>query len=395
VFSTRIPIDLTPNRLSEALQQVTRDSGSLIDLTLSNPTHAGFDYPPGLLASLAHPRALTYRPQPLGLLAAREAIAADYARRAVVVPPQRIMLTASTSEAYSILFKVLCDAGDEVLVPRPSYPLFEHLARLDVVTAVPYELEYQRRWTLDIDSIERALTPRTKVVLAVSPNNPTGSYVTADELAAVFARCAPRQIAVIVDEVFADYELEPGAAAAAARPIDQSECLAFSLGGLSKSIGLPQAKLGWIAAGGPDSLAAEAINRVEFLCDTYLSVSTPVQAATADLLEAGAPVRTAIQARVAANYQVLRTLVAAVPACQVLAAEGGWYAVVQVPTFSTEEDLVLDLLVNAGVLVHPGYFFDFPRESFLIVSLLVPQARFVAGIGAILRHFDCTQVRPS
>jgi len=347
------------------------------------------------LAPLAHPRALSYRPQPLGLMQAREAVAADYARRAVVVPPERIVLTASTSEAYSILFKVLCDAGDEVLVPRPSYPLFEHLARLDVVEAVPYDLEYQRCWTLDLESIERALTPRTRVLLAVSPNNPTGSYLTPNQLASITALCAPRQIAVIVDEVFADYELEPGAAAAAARPIDQAECLAFSLGGLSKSIGLPQAKLGWIAAGGPGGQIAEAIKRIEFLCDTYLSVSTPVQAATGDLLEAGAPVRAAIQARIAANYRILRTLVAAVPACQVLAAEGGWYGVVRVPSLSTEEDLVIDLLLNAGVLVHPGYFFDFPRESFLIVSLLVSEAEFMAGVGAILRHFDCTQVRPS
>ena len=200
---------------------------------------------------------------------------------------------------------------------------------------------------------------------------------------------------MIVDEVFADYELEPGAARAAGQPLHQTGCLAFSLGGLSKSIGLPQAKLGWIAASGPERLVAEAVEPAGVSCDTYLSVSTPVQAAAAELLEAGAPVRTRIQSRVAANYRTLRTLVAAVPACQVLAAEGGWYGVVQVPSFSTEEDLVVDLLTNDGVLVHPGYFFDFPRESFLVVSLLVPEPEFADGIGRILRHFDCTDVRPS
>jgi alanine-synthesizing transaminase len=395
LFSNRIPRDLTPNRLSAVLLQLTRDGRSIIDLTLSNPTRAGWTYPPDLLASLAHPRALAYRPQALGLDVARQAVADDYARRAVAVSPGRIALTASTSEAYSILFKVFCEAGDELLVPRPSYPLFEHLARLDAVTAVPYDLEYQHRWQLDIDSVERALSPKTRLLLAVSPNNPTGSYLTRDELAAITAIAAPRQIAVIVDEVFADYELEPGAARAAGQAVRQTECLAFSLGGLSKSIGLPQAKLGWIAAGGPDHLVTEALSRVEFLCDTYLSVSTPVQAAAAELLEAGRPVRTAIQSRVSANYGTLGGLVAAVPACQVLAAEGGWSGVVRVPSLSSEEDLVVDLLTSHGVLVHPGYFFDFPRESFLVVSLLVPEPEFADGVGRILRHFACTEVRPS
>jgi aspartate/methionine/tyrosine aminotransferase len=395
LFSNRIPRDLTPNRLSAVLAQLTREGRSVVDLTLSNPTRAGFDYPHDLLAPLAHPRGLAYRPEPLGLPSARRAVSAEYARRAVEVAPERIVLTASTSDAYSMLFKALCDAGDEVLVPRPSYPLFEHLARLDVVTAVPYELEYQRRWLLDAGSVERSISAKTRVLLAVSPNNPTGSFLTRDELAAVVDICAPRQIAVIVDEVFADYELEPGAGRAAGQPLQQTDCLAFSLGGLSKSIGLPQAKLGWVAAGGPDTLVAEALSRIEFLCDTYLSVSTPVQAAAAELLAAGAGVRQEIRSRVAANYQALRTLIAAVPACQVLVAEGGWYGVVKVPSLLTEEELVVDLVMNQGVLVHPGYFFDFPRESFLIVSLLLPEPEFADGIGRILRHFACTQVQPS
>jgi alanine-synthesizing transaminase len=395
MFSMRVPPDLTPNRLSTALAQLTRERRSVVDLTLSNPTRAGVHYPPDLLSSLGHSRGLSYRPEALGLADARRAVSADYARRAVAVPPERIALTASTSEAYTILFKVFCDAGDEVLVPRPSYPLFEHLARLDAVTAVPYDLEYQGRWNVDIASIERSLSDRTRVLLAVSPNNPTGSYLTREELAAIVSRCAPRQIAVIVDEVFADYELEPGAACTAGQPLQQTDGLAFSLGGLSKSIGLPQVKLGWIAAGGPDRLVSEALSRVEFVCDTYLSVSTPVQAAAAELLHAGAPVRADIQSRIVKNYQTLRMLVAAAPACQVLAAQGGWYGLVQVPSFSAEEDLVVDLVINEGVLVHPGYFFDFPRESFLVVSLLAPEPDFADGIGRMLRHFDCTELRPS
>jgi alanine-synthesizing transaminase len=395
MFSTRVPPDLTPNRLSAALAQLTRDGRPVVDLTLSNPTRAGFHYPPDLLSSLGHSRGLSYRPEPLGLAAARQAVSADYARRAVTVPPERIALTASTSEAYAILFKVCCEAGDEVLVPRPSYPLFEHLARLDAVTAVPYDLEYHGRWNVDVASIERSLSDRTRVVLAVSPNNPTGSYLTREELAAMVSLCAPRQIALIVDEVFADYELEPGAARDAGQPLQQTDGLTFSLGGLSKSIGLPQLKLGWIAVAGPDRLVGEALSRVEFVCDTYLSVSTPVQAAAAELLEAGAPVRADIQSRIVKNYQALRQLVAAAPACQVLVAQGGWYGVVQVPSFSPEEDLVVDLVTDEGVLVHPGYFFDFPRESFLIASLLTPEPAFADGIGRMLRHFDCTEPRPS
>jgi alanine-synthesizing transaminase len=365
----------------------------IADLTLSNPTRAGFDYPIDLLASLADPRGLVYRPQALGLLEAREAVAADYARRGVRTSPERIVLTASTSEAYSVLFKVLCQPGDEVLVPRPSYPLFEHLTRLEALTAVPYDLEYHSAWSVNVGSIERAVGPRARVVLAVSPNNPTGSFVKTDEFVGIADICARKGLALIVDEVFADYRLTDGGG----RPADpqaSTDALTFSLGGLSKSIGLPQAKLGWIAAAGDSALVAEAMRRLEFVCDTYLSVSTPVQAAARELLERGRVVRTAIQERVQANYRRLQALVAAVPACQILAAEGGWYGVVQVPTLMTEEDLVVTLLTGDGVLLHPGYFFDFARESFLVVSLLPPEHEFDGGMQAVLRHFDCRSGMP-
>jgi aspartate/methionine/tyrosine aminotransferase len=279
-----------------------------------------------------------------------------------------------------LLFKLLADPGDDVLVPRPSYPLFEHLARLDGLSVRPYDLEYHGVWSIDMTSVEHALTSRTRALLVVNPNNPTGSFVKCDEVAGLVELCAERRMALIADEVFAEYELEPEAASNRGRVMDREDALVFSLGGLSKSVGLPQVKLGWIAAAGPAALVDDALERLELVCDTYLSVSTPVQAAADELLERGSPVRAQIRARVAANYRHFVERNAAAPACRVLRSEGGWYAVVQVPTLRPEEELVLDLLVSDGVLAHPGYFFDFQRESYLVVSLIVPEAQFSEGI---------------
>ena len=384
MFSSRTPPNLAPNRLAQALARLRAEGRSILDLTESNPTRAGLEYQADLLAPLAHPRGLAYQPRPFGLIEARRAVAAEYARRGVSVPAERVVLTASTSDAYSLLFKLLADPGDEVLVPRPSYPLFEHLTRLDAVAVRQYDLEYHGAWSIDLVSVEQALTPRTRALIVVSPNNPTGSFVKRDELARLAEVCAERQIALVADEVFADYELEPGAASNGGRVLDRDEALVFSLGGLSKSVGLPQVKLGWIAAGGPGALVGPALERLELVCDTYLSVSTPVQAAAAELLERGGPVRAHIRARVTANYRRLVDRGAAAPASRVLRSERGWYAVVQVPTLRPEEELVLDLLVSDGVLAHPGYFFDFPRESYLVVSLLPPEAEFAAGIERLL-----------
>ena len=386
-FSSRVPADLGVNRLSRALQQARADRRPLIDLTLSNPTRAGFDYPGDLLAPLAHARGLTYEPQPFGLMDARRAVASDYSRRGVSVAPERVVLTASTSEAYSLLFKLLTDAGDEVLVPRPSYPLFDHLAQLDGVTACPYDLEYHDGWSIDVAGLEQSLSDRTRALLLVSPNNPTGSFVSRQELKRIAAMCAERDIAIIADEVFAEYQVRLGACVDAGRTLDLRDGLVFSLGGLSKSVGLPQVKLGWIALTGNDDLVGVALERLELICDTYLSVSTPVQAAAADLLVRGAAIRTQIQARVASNYRALARRIEAVPSCTLLVADGGWYAVLQVPSLESEEDLVVSL-VDRGVVVHPGYFFDFPRESFLIVSLLPPERDFADGVAAVLRHIE-------
>jgi len=388
MFSSRVQADLAPNRLTHALERRRAEGRPYIDLTESNPTRAGLDYPADLLVPLCDRRGLTYSPQPFGELEARQAVADDYARRGIAVAPERIILTVSSSDAYSLLFRVLCDPGDQILAPRPSYPLFEHLARLDAVTITPYDLEYHSAWSVDIASVEHALSDRTRALLVVTPNNPTGSYVKSHELDRLAALCAARDVAMIADEVFADYEIVPGASRASGRVLGRRDVLAFSLGGLSKSIGLPQVKLGWIGVGGPTDAVERALARLELACDTYLSVSTPVQLAAPELLQRGTSVRRQIQARVTANYNHLAATGTAIPTCEVLDAEGGWYAIVRVPSLCPEEELVLNLLADADVLTHPGYFFDFAHESHLVVSLIGSETRFREGVSRMFRYLE-------
>ena len=389
MFSPRVPPNLETNRLSRALRAARSASRPLVDLTLTNPTRAGFAYPASLLSPMQSPEALAYDPSPFGIPAAREAVARDYERRGIAIPPDRIVLTASTSEAYSLLFKLLCEPeGAAVLTPVPSYPLFEHLTRLDGVTPVPYSLEYHGRWVVDTASVEAAWTSHTRAVLAVSPNNPTGSWLVPGDDRALASICAARDAALIVDEVFADYPIVAGASPAAAHAADAAAPLRFRLGGLSKSAGLPQVKLGWIAVEGPPADVSAALERLEFICDAYLSVSTPVQVAAASLIADGASVRQQILARVRANYARLRQLAAACPAVEVLDAEAGWSAVLRVPAKTTEEELVLELLERDGVVVHPGFFFDFPREAFVVVSLLPRPEAFEEGVRRLLARAD-------
>ena len=382
MISSRLPKSLAPNAVSRALAAKRKSAAVILDLTETNPTGAGFNYPKELLEALSDPRALEYDPLPLGLWSARAAVASDFRRRGIVISADRVALTSSTSEAYALLFKLLCDAGDAVLVPRPSYPLFEHLTRLEAVTAIPYALEYHGSWRIDIDSIARAATDRVRALLIVSPNNPTGSFLHRDDFDAVSRLAAARGWAIIGDEVFADYPLDP--AADPTNVLAGAEVLTFSLGGLSKSAGLPQLKLGWIGFGGPPSKVDEALTAYEIIADTYLSVSTPVQAAAADLIEKGAGIRAQILARVRRNLESLRRLAGTHPAVNILPVEGGWSAVVQVPQLRSEEALVLELLDKDDVLVHPGYFFDFEREAFLIVSLLVDPVLFDRGVARVL-----------
>lgn len=384
MISSRLPKNLQLNAVARALDAKRRGGVPLLDLTETNPTRAGFDYPNNLLEPLAHPRALDYDPQPLGLWPARAAVAADFRRRGMVISADRVALTSSTSEAYALLFKLLCNAGDAVLVPQPSYPLFEHLTQLESVVAVPYALDYHDGWRIDLDSIQQAATDRVRAMLLVSPNNPTGSFLHRDDLSAIAAIAATRGWAIIGDEVFADYPLDPAPNAAAVLP--GAELLTFSLGGLSKSAGLPQLKLGWIGFGGPTDIVDRTIAAYEVMADAYLSVSTPVQAAAAELIEHGAVIRAQILSRLRRNLDALRSLAAEHPSVEVLKVEGGWSAVLKVPQLRSDEALVLELLEEDDVLVHPGYFFDFAREAFVVVSLLVEPMAFDRAIGRVLKR---------
>lgn len=383
MFSARSPADLTPTPYAVALEKLRATGAVFIDLTLSNPTVAGFDYPASLLAPLGAPAALRYEPQPLGLPAAREAVAADCVRRGVSMTAERVALTASTSEAYSVLFKLLCDPGDEVLVPVPSYPLYEHLTRLDSVRPVAYALEYHGRWSIDQEGLRRAATGQTRAVLVVSPNNPTGSFLSAGELEWLAGFCADHKLALIGDEVFADYGFGEGRGPSV---VSQGEALAFALGGLSKSAGLPQVKLGWMAIAGPSALVHQSLARLEHILDSYLSVSTPVQEAAGVLIASAAGLRDQIRRRTAANLAALRGLLDQAPAIELLNVEGGWSAVLRVPARQSEESLALELLRQDRVVVHPGYFFDFAHEAFLIISLLPRPEEFVDGAQRVIER---------
>lgn len=381
MFSSRVPSEREPNRFTRALRRAGVAGRPLIDLTVSNPTRVGLRYPPDVLAPLSLPLASTYEPDPRGLESARAAVSKDYARRGIGVANDRVVLTASTSEAYSLLFKLLCSPdGDGVLVPAPSYPLFDHLTRLDGVEARPYRLAYHGRWMVDQESVDEAWTGHVRAVLAVSPNNPTGSILSDGELAWLAARCEEHAAALIVDEVFADYAFR---AEAEPPPLSSPPCLTFRLGGLSKSAGLPQVKLGWIAVDGPPPLVSEALDRLELISDTYLSVSTPVQVAAPELIACGAAIREQILERVRGNRERLRSAAARGSTIEALPIEGGWSGVLRVPSTQPEEDLVLALLEQDDVVVHPGYFFDFPHESFLVASLLPEPATFAEGLRRI------------
>ena len=385
-LSTRVPRGAAPNQLTLALARLKSAGVEVTDLTESNPTQVGLPYPDDLLAPLGRPEGLRYEPRPLGLSVARAAVAGDHMRRGAVVAPERVVLTASTSEAYAWLFKLLCEPGEGVLVPRPSYPLFDYLARAEGVLTCTYNLRFHGRWEVDLATVESA-PAGIRAVVAVSPNNPTGSCLDREEVRALHAICRDRGWALIVDEVFADYLLESPTARtdlAVSAPVPT-----FTLGGASKTLGLPQVKLGWIVVGGPEEESRAALDGLEHIADTYLSVSTPVQLAAPSLLHSAGVVRQAIFARVSANLAHAREIAAGFPACTVLPVEGGWTAVVRVPALQSEEALALSLLEREHVLAHPGYFFDFASEAFLVVSLLPAEVRFRDGFERMLRH-ACT-----
>jgi aspartate/methionine/tyrosine aminotransferase len=337
-----------------------------------------------MLDCLSNPAALRYEPDPRGLPAAREAVAAYYAGS---VDAGNVILTASTSESYSFLFKLLADAGGELLVPRPSYPLFEFLAALESLRVVQYPLVYHGGWEIDLGALSHALTERTRAIVLVNPNNPTGSFLKRRETLALFDICSERGIAIISDEVFSDYALRPDPQRVSTLA-GQQAALAFSLSGLSKVVGLPQMKVGWIAVSGPAPLRSQAVERLELVADTYLPVAAPMQHALPELLARGAEVRRQIRSRTAANLQALLAWTAPNPALRVLDVEGGWYAILQAPRVLAEEEWVLALLREDRVLVQPGYFYDFESEAFLVISLLTRPEVFRSGCERLLARVN-------
>jgi hypothetical protein len=388
MFSNRLEWDLTPNELAETLVTKRAAQVEVLDLTESNPTRAGFNYDPATLAALAQPGAMHYEPDPRGLRAAREAVAEYYLPRGPRVHPDSIYLTSSTSEAYSHLLKLLADPGDEILVPRPSYPLLDFLAVLDSVRPVQYPLNYDRAagWRIDLDRLTHSISERTAALVVVNPNNPTGSYLKSDELDKLDAICAERNLALIVDEVFSDYGYGQDASRVETVVGGSGEALTFTLSGLSKVAGLPQVKLGWIQVGGPDPICREAQTRLDVIADTYLSVSTPVQHAVPGLLAERDMIQSQIKTRIFGNYQFLQTHGTA--AVRALRYEGGWYAVIETASAFPDDELVHQLLESDNVLIHPGYFYDFDSEHVLVASLLTPTAVFQTGISRLLSRLN-------
>jgi aspartate/methionine/tyrosine aminotransferase len=392
MFASRTNWPLEPNRFSRALEAHGRSGKPLFDLTASNPTTCGFDYPSGeILAALGDPRALQYSPESKGIRSARESVAAYYAGRpgfgvcAGKIDPEHIILTAGTSEAYSYIFRLLCEPGDEILFPAPSYPLLEYLAGLNDVRLVPYSLFYDHGWQVDAGSLRAAITAHSRAVLVVHPNNPTGSFIKPAEAAVLREICVERGLAIVADEVFLDFAAggKPQASFALT-----TEALTFALSGLSKISALPQMKLAWLVANGPEKLLQQALDRLEIIADTFLSPGTPVQVALPKLLGLRDGMQRQIQARVAANLTHLDTQLDAALAghksISRLDREGGWYAVLRVPATQPDEELAVALLGERGVLVHPGRFFDFPQDGFLIVSLIAPEPEFREGIARLV-----------
>jgi len=386
VFSNRFKWSLETNRLAQLIEEKRRAGIRLLDLTESNPTRAGFAFPAEeILSAFGNEAAMLYEPQPKGLNVAREAVAGYYAERGFTVSADGIHLTASTSEAYSFLFKLLANHGDNVLVPQPSYPLFDFLATLEGVELRPYELEYlSAGWRMDFDSIERTITPATRAVILVSPNNPTGSFVKRDELRQLNELCARHNLALIVDEVFSDYGFGDDESRVASL-VENADALTFVMSGFSKILALPQMKLGWIVTKGQSALRDEAIERLDLIADTFLSVGAPVQHAAPEWFKLRAGLQRQILDRVKTNHDWLAAKVENSPV-RMLKTEGGWYATLEVPRHFSEEELVLRLLAEDDVLVHPGYFFDFPREAFLALSLLPKPDVFQQACLRLLRR---------
>jgi alanine-synthesizing transaminase len=385
MFAERTNWNLAGNRLSEALARHRASGKRLYDLTASNPTDCGFDYDSEvILAALRNPAALRYEPNPKGIESARLAVTEYYSARGVVVSAEDIVLTTSTSEAYSFVFRLLCNPGDELLIPAPSYPLFGFLADIQDVRLVRYPLVYDHGWQIDFHSLQQAITSRTRGVIVVHPNNPTGHFIRQNELAKLNELCAARDMALIADEVFLDFALGD------TKPVTfagNTGALTFAMSGLSKIAGLPQMKMAWLIASGPEELKQQALERLEIIADTYLSPNAPVQLAIPTLLELRQGFQKQLMARVRRNLAELDRQLARQKACARLELEGGWYAVLRMPAVQTDEDMAIVLLDTKDVYVHPGHFFDFAGDGFLVVSLIAREEEFAEGMRRILSAF--------
>jgi alanine-synthesizing transaminase len=385
LFSDRTNWNLDANRLSQALAQHRAAGKSLLDLTVSNPTECGFNQDQeSILRALANPAALSYDPDPKGLLPARKSVAAYYAAHSCAVTVENIILTTSTSEAYSYVFRMLCNSGDEFLVPEPSYPLFGFLADIQDVKLARYPLVYDHGWQIDFHALEKAIMARTRGVIVVHPNNPTGHFCSASDFARLNEICAPQGMAIIADEVFLDFALDSRKPKSFA---ENAGALTFTMSGLSKISGLPQMKSAWLITSGPGELESQALARLEVIADTYLSMNAPVQLATAEFLELRHEFQDQLMARVRKNLAELDKQLTSQKSCSRLRLEGGWYAVLRVPAMRSDEDLAIELLTAKGVYAHPGHFYDFQSDGYLIVSLITPEKDFAEGVKRLLSMF--------
>ncbi len=385
LFSRRTDWPLTANKLTSVLECLRDKNTPILDLTESNPTCCGFSYPGNsIVQPLAREENLTYTPTPQGNSKTREAISAYYKERGFDVPYDRIFLTASTSEAYSYLFRLLANPSDQVLFPRPSYPLFSFLGDLSDCIMDTYPLRYDGKWRIDLNAVSTILRHDTKAFVLVSPNNPTGSLIQKNELKELNTLCRQQNTALICDEVFSDFVFDQSTDYISL--VHNTQVLTFVLGGISKTLGLPQMKLSWIIINGPQDLVKRASSRLEVIADTYLSVNTPVQNALSVWLPHRKKIQSEINGRIKENYSTLKKLSENTDTCELLTIEGGWYAVLKIPETYSEEEWALSFLNKDHVFVHPGYFFDFDTEGFVVISLLPPGQIFRDGIKRIIER---------
>ncbi|MHB8485600.1 MAG: pyridoxal phosphate-dependent aminotransferase [Candidatus Acidiferrales bacterium] len=385
MFADRTSWNLTTNRLAEALAKHRATGKPLLDLTVSNPTECGFVYDnDAILRALSNPAATIYQPEPRGMAMARRAIAEYYAARGCDVPVEDILLTTSTSEAYSFVFRLLCNPGDELLIPAPSYPLFDFLADIQDVKLIRYPLFYDHAWEIDFHALEQAISSRTRGVIVVHPNNPTGHYTNSLAMKRLNEICSPNNLAIIADEVFVDFsltqELHPSFAA-------NRQSLTFTMSGLSKIAGLPQMKAAWLITSGREQWKSQARARLDVIADAYLSMNAPIQLAVPSFLQQRHAFQKQLIARMRGNLRELDRQIAAQKSCSRLKVEGGWCVVLRVPATRPDEELAVDLVESSGVYVHPGHFYDFPSDGYLVASLITPEPDFAQGIRRLLARF--------